>query len=87
ASGFTPSHIEIFCKALENHLDWHHREHKSPFISTFRARRHAFRWAKRWDLVEDLDISVTLDPSQYHSEYLCLHRIPERVIVNRTRLQ
>ncbi|CAG8752701.1 11529_t:CDS:1, partial [Acaulospora colombiana] len=116
ASGFTPSHIEIFCKALENHLDWSHRRYKSPFISTFGDQRHALNWARRWiarnqgdcwieeiyidpyesghvrvfrvkDLVDGLSLEASLDRSQYESEYLFLHGIPQEFIVARTKLQ
>jgi hypothetical protein len=48
ASNFTPVRVAGLENAVSNHLDWYHREHKSPFISTFRQKRHAMNWANRW---------------------------------------
>ncbi|PVF94363.1 hypothetical protein CPB86DRAFT_876454 [Serendipita vermifera] len=114
ASGFTPVRVAGFQNAVENHLDWYHRQYKSPFISTFGDRQHALRWANRWiarnhgycwieeiriddddgvrvfrvkDVVDQLGITTNLKYTQYWSEYLCLHQIPERLVVSRTQLQ
>jgi hypothetical protein len=115
ASEFIPRRIAGLENAVSNHLDWYHRQYKSPFISTFRHKRHAMRWANRWmaqnegscwidairvdpgdevrvfrvkSLVENLNIGThNLDPAQYHSEYLFLHRIPEELVVWRKELR
>jgi hypothetical protein len=116
ASEFTPRRIAGLENAVSNHLDWSHRRYRSPFVSTFRQKRHAMRWANRWmaqnddgccwineirvessddvrvfrvkELVEELDISThNLDPAQYHSEYLFLHRIPPELVVWSKHLQ
>ncbi|PVG03481.1 hypothetical protein CPB86DRAFT_793410 [Serendipita vermifera] len=34
-------------------------------------------------LVDRLGITTRLDPSQYHSEYLCFQRIPSEVVIRR----
>ncbi|PVF94362.1 hypothetical protein CPB86DRAFT_789120 [Serendipita vermifera] len=60
---------------------WIEEIHLEPYdfdvVRVFRVR----------DLVDRLDIPVLLEPSQYESEYLFLHRIPEEFIVSRIRLQ
>ncbi|KAG8852731.1 hypothetical protein FRB91_006065 [Serendipita sp. 411] len=38
------------------------------------------------DLVDGLGITTTLEPSQYRSEYLCLHNIPPEAIVRTERV-